>query len=477
MKYFQPSQNKVLVVGDLMLDKYWHGSTDRISPEAPVPVVKVRETDLRAGGAANVALNIAALSASVGLCGLVGQDSDADTLSQLLEVKGAEANLVNSEQAPTITKLRIMSRHQQLLRLDQEEPFSVADAVKVNQQVERLLLTSSVLVLSDYAKGTLQNCPGLIAAAKKAGVPVLVDPKGSDFSKYRGATLLTPNMAEFETVAGRCHTEEQVVDAAFSLIRDFELEALLVTRSEKGMTLFFANQEPVYFAANAQSVFDVTGAGDTVIATLAAGLAGGLSLPDAVEIANIAAGIAVSKLGTETVSIHELNRAIEQYFGQESQKVLTEDLLIDQLARARARGEKLVFTNGCFDILHPGHVSYLNAARQLGDKLIVAVNSDTSVSRLKGPTRPINDLQHRMHVLGGLASVDWVVPFEEDTPARLIARLLPDLLVKGGDYQVEEIAGADTVLANGGEVKVLNFEAGYSTTGIIQAAHQSSIRR
>ena len=476
MKFFEPTRNNVLVIGDLMLDKYWHGATDRISPEAPVPVVKVKDVDVRAGGAANVALNIAALNSGVQLAGLVGQDAEAEELSALVRACGVDAFLLPAESAPTITKLRIMSRHQQLLRLDQEELFSEADAQQIHGQVDDWLADSKVVILSDYAKGTLQSCPSLIAKARKAGCAVLIDPKGTDFSKYTGATLLTPNMSEFEAVVGRCTSEDEVVSGATQIIRDFKLEALLVTRSEKGMTLFFADREPVYFAANAQSVFDVTGAGDTVIATLATGLASGLELADAVEIANIAAGIAVSKLGTETVSLAELNQAIERYFGDENQKVVTESKLVSLLAHAKASGQKVVFTNGCFDILHPGHVSYLNAARKLGDKLIVAVNSDASVSRLKGPSRPINNLEHRMHVLGGLASVDWVVAFEEDTPARLIEALGPDILVKGGDYKVEDIAGADSVLAAGGEVRVLNFEDGYSTTGIIKAAHQSSLK-
>lgn len=476
MKLFEPTQNQILVIGDVMLDKYWHGSTDRISPEAPVPVVKVNEIDVRAGGAANVALNIAALQANAVVAGLVGHDAEAGELTELLHGKGVHTRFVAVAQ-PTIMKLRIMSRHQQLLRLDKEERFTADSAAEIQRSAQTDLAQSSVVVLSDYAKGTLQQVSGFIAQARSAGCQVLVDPKGSDFSKYCGATLLTPNMTEFETVVGRCHSEDEVIERAFALIDQVQLDALLVTRSEKGMTLFIPNREPIYFATNAKAVFDVTGAGDTVIGTLATGLAGGLSLEQAVEIANIAAGIAVSKLGTDTVSLAELNQALEHYYGLEQKKVLSEAELIKRLQQSRQQGERVVFTNGCFDILHPGHVSYLDHAKKLGDKLIVGVNSDASVSRLKGPTRPINDLNHRMHVLGGLAAVDWVVPFEEDTPARLIAALMPHVLVKGGDYTVEQIAGADTVLALGGEVKVLNFEEGFSTTGIIQAAHQASLNK
>ncbi len=476
MNLFETRQNKVLVVGDMMLDKYWYGSTERISPEAPVPIVKVKSNDTRAGGAANVGLNLSALKVQADVVGIVGDDGEGKELADLLDKGQVTARFVQSADKPTITKLRIMSRHQQLLRLDQEETFSAQDALALNDEALAQVASVAVAVLSDYAKGSLAAIHPLIETFRQKKIPVLVDPKGTDFSRYRGATLLTPNMSEFEAVVGACANEEDVVHKAMALLDDLNLAALLVTRSEKGMTLFQSEKDPVYFAANAKAVFDVTGAGDTVIATLAAGIAGGLGLEHAVEIANIAAGIAVSKLGTDTVSLAELNAELANHSGLEQQKVISESSLIQSLKAAKQRNEKIVFTNGCFDILHPGHVSYLSAARKLGDKLIVAVNSDASVSRLKGPSRPINDLEHRMHVLGGLASVDWVVPFEEDTPARIIAELVPDVLVKGGDYKLEDIVGADTVISAGGEVKVLNFEDGFSTTGIIEAAHQSSLK-
>ncbi|WP_086482152.1 bifunctional D-glycero-beta-D-manno-heptose-7-phosphate kinase/D-glycero-beta-D-manno-heptose 1-phosphate adenylyltransferase HldE [Oceanospirillum sanctuarii] len=477
MNLFETRQNKVLVVGDVMLDKYWYGSTERISPEAPVPIVKVKSNDTRAGGAANVGLNLSALKVQADVVGIVGDDGEGKELTDLLDKGQVTARFVQSADKPTITKLRIMSRHQQLLRLDQEETFSSRDALALNDEALAQVDSVAVAVLSDYAKGSLSAIHPLIETFRQRKIPVLVDPKGTDFSRYRGATLLTPNMSEFEAVVGACANEEDVVHKAMTLLDDLNLAALLVTRSEKGMTLFQSEKDPVYFAANAKAVFDVTGAGDTVIATLAAGIAGGLGLEHAVEIANIAAGIAVSKLGTDTVSLAELNAELANHSGLEQQKVISESSLIQSLKAAKQRNEKIVFTNGCFDILHPGHVSYLSAARKLGDKLVVAVNSDASVSRLKGPSRPINDLEHRMHVLGGLASVDWVVPFEEDTPARIIAELVPDVLVKGGDYKLEDIVGADTVISAGGEVKVLNFEDGFSTTGIIEAAHQSSLKR
>ena len=296
---------------------------------------------------------------------------------------------------------------------------------------------------------------------------MLVDPKGTDFERYRGATLLTPNLSEFEAVVGKCKDEAQIVERGMQLVAHYELSALLVTRSENGMTLLQPGKAPLHLPTQAQEVYDVTGAGDTVIGVLAASLAAGDDLEAACFLANAAAGVVVGKLGTSTVSPVELENAIharpESGFG-----IMTEAQLKEAVALARQRGEKVVMTNGVFDILHAGHVSYLSNARKLGDRLIVAVNSDASTKRLKGDSRPVNPLENRMIVLGALESVDWVVSFEEDTPQRLIASILPDLLVKGGDYKPEQIAGSEEVWANGGEVRVLNFEDGISTTNIIK---------
>jgi D-beta-D-heptose 7-phosphate kinase/D-beta-D-heptose 1-phosphate adenosyltransferase len=307
----------------------------------------------------------------------------------------------------------------------------------------------------------------MIQLAREANVPVLIDPKGTDFERYRGATLLTPNLSEFEAVVGKCKTVEEIVSRGMQLIADYELSALLVTRSENGMTLLQPGKAPLHLPTQAQEVYDVTGAGDTVIGVLAAVLAAGDSLEEACFLANAAAGVVVGKLGTSTVSTVELENAIharpETGFG-----VMTEAELKAAVALARQRGEKVVMTNGVFDILHAGHVSYLANARKLGDRLIVAVNSDASTKRLKGETRPVNPQENRMIVLGALEAVDWVVLFEEDTPQRLIAGVLPDLLVKGGDYKPEDIAGSKEVWANGGDVRVLNFEDGISTSNIIK---------
>ncbi|ACZ78176.1 MULTISPECIES: bifunctional D-glycero-beta-D-manno-heptose-7-phosphate kinase/D-glycero-beta-D-manno-heptose 1-phosphate adenylyltransferase HldE [Dickeya] len=456
----------VLVVGDVMLDRYWYGPTSRISPEAPVPVVKVDTIEERPGGAANVAMNIAALGAGSRLVGLTGIDDAARALSAKLNEVNVKCDFVSVPTHPTITKLRVLSRNQQLIRLDFEEGFDSVDPQPMIDRIQQALPKIGALVLSDYAKGALVHVQTMIQTARAAGVPVLIDPKGTDFNRYRGATLLTPNLSEFEAVAGRCKDENDLVERGAKLLAELDLSALLVTRSEQGMTLLQPGKAPLHLPTQAQEVYDVTGAGDTVIGVLAAALAAGKPLEEACFLANAAAGVVVGKLGTSTVTPIELENAIrgraDTGFG-----VMTEAQLKDAVALARQRGETVVMTNGCFDILHAGHVSYLANARRLGDRLIVAVNSDDSTKRLKGPTRPVNPLPQRMIVLGALEAVDWVVPFEEDTPQRLISEVLPDILVKGGDYKPEDIAGSKEVWANGGEVRVLNFEDGCSTTNII----------
>ena len=460
-------QSQVLVIGDVMLDRYWHGGTSRISPEAPVPVVKVGNVEDRPGGAGNVALNIAALGAGASLISVVGQDEAADSLRARLESVGIHTDFQTSDDKPTITKLRVISRHQQLIRMDFEESFSAKDSTGFEEKAKQLLPLMGAVILSDYAKGTLQNTQILIKAAREAKVPVLVDPKGTDFEPYRGATLLTPNLHEFEAVVGACKHESDLVEKGTELMLSLNLEALLVTRGEHGMTLLRPNQPEFHLPARAREVFDVTGAGDTVISVLASSLAAGSDLPQAVALANLAAGIVVGKLGTATISGPELRRAIQAEQGSE-RGVMTEEQLLIALEDARAHGEKIVFTNGCFDIIHAGHVGYLEDTRNLGDRLVVAINSDQSVSRLKGPARPINPVDRRMAVLAGLESVDWVMSFEDDTPERLLELIKPDVLVKGGDYTEDQVVGWEIVKAHGGEVKVLSFFDDCSTTAIVE---------
>ena len=457
----------VLVVGDLMLDRYWYGDTARISPEAPVPVVKVEQLEDRVGGACNVAINIASLGAGASLVGVVGQDEAAQSLFERLQSAGIHTDFQQTSDKPTITKLRVISRQQQLLRLDFEEPFDAADTDQILAKTIALLPDASVLVLSDYDKGVLREPQALITEAKKQGVAVLVDPKGKQFSRYAGATLLTPNINEFEAVVGSCSSESELVNKGLELLNELQLEALLITRGEQGMTLLRNDHAELHLPARAREVFDVTGAGDTVIAVVASALAAGEALPNAVTLANLAAGIVVGKLGTATISGPELRRAVFLEQGSERGVVNDEQLLVD-VADARAQGEKIVFTNGCFDILHAGHVGYLEQARKLGDRLIVAVNADASVRRLKGEGRPINSEDRRMAVLAGLESVDWVLAFNDDTPERLLSLIRPDILVKGGDYKKEEVVGWEIVESYGGQVQALDFLDDCSTTAIVE---------
>lgn len=470
MKPILPDYNDagVLIIGDVMLDRYWYGATGRISPEAPVPVVKVEQNEERPGGAANVAMNIASLGARAHIVGLTGQDEPAQVLNDKLSSLNVKCDFVALPDYPTITKLRVLSRGQQLIRLDFEDKFENTDAQLILERMDAALPNVRALILSDYAKGALEHVQQFVQKARAANIPVLVDPKGADFERYRGATILTPNMSEFEQVVGKVKTEEELVEKGLALIEQFDLEALLVTRSEHGMTLLRRGELPFHLPTLAKEVYDVTGAGDTVISTLAASVAAGKPLDEACALANAAAGIVVGKLGTSTVSTVELAEAVHGSRDTEY-GVTTEEKLIEAVKQAKRRGEKVVMTNGCFDILHAGHVSYLNNAAQLGERLIVAVNSDESVKRLKGSGRPVNTLDRRMAVLAGLEAVDWVVPFSEDTPQRVIAEILPSLLVKGGDYKPEEIAGGKEVIADGGAVKVLNFEDGCSTTKIIES--------
>lgn len=456
---------RVLVAGDLMLDRYWYGDTSRISPEAPVPVVHVGESEERPGGAGNVALNIAAFGGQCDLLGLTGDDEASDALQHRLEGASVDCHFEKVAGLATVTKLRVMSRHQQLIRLDFEDGFHDLDSGELEKRYQRLLEGCDSVVLSDYGKGTLNSIQPLIVAARKAGKPVLIDPKGKDYSIYSGATLITPNLSEFEAVVGHCKNDEELVAKGEQLRSELQLDALLVTRSEKGMTLI-RQGDVLHLPTKAQEVYDVTGAGDTVISALATALAAGQDLAEATALANLAAGVVVGKLGTATASVAELRKAIRVHDEIEG-GVLEENRLEALVRDAQAHGEKVVMTNGCFDILHAGHVAYLEQAKKLGHRLIVAVNDDASVKRLKGDERPVNALAQRMAVLAGLESVDWVVAFSEDTPERLICKIKPNVLVKGGDYRPEEIAGGQCVTENGGEVIVLGFVDGCSTTNII----------
>lgn len=448
------SKATVLVVGDVMLDRYWFGDASRVSPEAPVPIVNIKNIDNRPGGAGNVALNIATLGAKPILLGITGHDQDAALLEQQLTAASVIHDLCKLEALSTIIKLRVISRHQQLLRMDFEESLATAEHDVLLKRFQTHLAKANLVILSDYKKGTLANPQPLIQMARAQNIPVLVDPKGNDFSIYQHANIITPNYKEFEAIVGPCHSEQDILDKGRALLTKYQMDTLVVTRGESGMTIIQQNNI-AHFPAYAREVLDVTGAGDTVISTLGASVAAGLPLEQATGLANLAASLAVGKLGAATVSVPELEVALTGKTSYTS-GIVNEEQLLRAVQEARAQGKKIVFTNGCYDILHAGHVTSLQLAKQLGDCLIVAINTDESVQKLKGPSRPINHIDHRMTVLAGLGVVDWVVSFNDDTPERLLRLIKPDLLVKGSDYQLHQIVGADIVRSYGGEVRIVN---------------------
>lgn len=466
----------ILIIGDVMLDSYLLGNAARISPEAPVPVVHVKNSEDRPGGAANVAINISALGGKVKLLGLVGDDKEADLLEKQLNKAKVECYFKRITSLPTIKKIRVIGRNQQLLRLDFEEKFHEVDTAlrELQDEYEKLLSEANIVILSDYGKGTLAKAQDLIALAKAFKKPILIDPKSKDFSIYRGATIITPNLGEFELVAGHSRDENELAEKAKTLCKQYDFASILVTRGAQGMSLIGLEQKPLHLSAQAREVYDATGAGDTVIAIIGLALASGCDLEKAVILANTAAGISVSKFGATSVSRAELENALLGAKSSTNNSVLTEQELLRKIKVAKAHGEKIVITNGCFDILHAGHIECLNKAKSFGDKLIVAVNDDASVKRLKGSSRPINPLSFRMALLSELRMVDWVVSFSEDTPLRLIKAIKPDVLVKGGDYKIEDIAGADFVLQNNGIVKIIPLLDGFSSTKLIDLWHEDS---
>jgi D-beta-D-heptose 7-phosphate kinase/D-beta-D-heptose 1-phosphate adenosyltransferase len=481
-------QIKVLVVGDIMIDRYILGEVDRISPEAPVPVLRHAQRYERPGGAANVAMNLAGLGCETFLAGFWGQDAEQAELAALLERAQIDTLGVVSSVRPTISKTRIVGRSQQLLRLDiesRDEPPAV-EMERLRQRTVSLATKVHAVVLSDYAKGALsaELCEAVIRVARTAGVPVLADPKTPDFSKYSGATAVCPNLNELSLATGiDWHRTEVLLAAARTQVIEHDFQYMVVTMSEKGISLIRPPAQPnnpdkpaIYHSpARAREVFDVSGAGDTVIATLAAGLAGGLQIETAIELANLAAGIVVSKIGTVPIAHHELITRLTPSAGYTAaEKVLDLDRLRLRIANWRESGESIVFTNGCFDILHVGHITLLEQCRRFGSKLVLGLNSDTSISRLKGPTRPVVGQDERARVMAALAAVDAVVLFEEDTPLELIRAIKPDVLVKGGDYSVDTVVGHEDVMAAGGRVEIVPTVQGFSTTNIVKRLAERS---
>jgi D-beta-D-heptose 7-phosphate kinase/D-beta-D-heptose 1-phosphate adenosyltransferase len=464
---------KVLVVGDLMLDRYILGEVDRISPEAPVPVLRHVQRYERPGGAANVAMNLAGLGCQALLAGFWGEDTEQRELAVFLEAAKIDTVGVVSTALPTISKTRILGRMQQLLRLDiesREHPTAV-DRQRLQERVEQLIPKVHAVVLSDYAKGALsaELCEAVIRTAKRLGVPVLADPKSPDFSKYSGATTVCPNLNELAAATGvPAHELEALLAAGEAQRREHDLKFLTVTMSEKGIRVL-SDAGSYHSPARAREVYDVSGAGDTVIATMAACLAAGLKNETAVELANLAAGIVVAKVGTVPIARHELVAVLTPSSGiSGAEKILDGERLTQRIAEWRAAGETIVFTNGCFDLLHVGHITLLEDCRRFGSKLVLGLNSDDSIRRLKGPSRPIVADRERSRVMAALAAVDAVVLFEEDTPLELIRAVKPDVLVKGGDYIAESVVGYEDVTARGGRVEIVPTVEGFSTTNIVR---------
>ena len=473
---------RILIVGDSMLDRYISGAIERISPEAPVPVLRRSTTRFVPGGAANVAANAAALGAEVTLVTHIGQDVQGEALRQNLADRGITIAAFTEAGRPTTCKTRLMAGNHQVLRLDDEEVSALA--ADCEEQLLALVRdridACDVMVLSDYRKGLLTDrvVQELLRLALAHRIPSIVDPKRADWSIYRGATYITPNRAELELATGVAgHSDDEANEAADSAI-DLTGAAILMTRSEKGMSLFRNGHEPLHHPTKAREVFDVSGAGDTVVATLAAALAAKLPIEAAMHCANLAAGIVVAKIGTAVVTLDALQSAMEHREGLEAPHELgamTLAAAIKLRAEWRSRGLQVGFTNGCFDLVHPGHVQILTKSAARCDRLIVAVNSDASVSRLKGPNRPVQSEQARATVLSAFGCVDAVIIFDEDTPLRCIEALEPDVLVKGADYQVETVVGADFVLARGGRVELVELVEGQSTTRLISRAGLESV--
>jgi D-beta-D-heptose 7-phosphate kinase/D-beta-D-heptose 1-phosphate adenosyltransferase len=469
----------ILVVGDVMLDKYIHGNVDRISPEAPVPIVHATRRSQQPGGAANVAMNVAGLGARATVIGFAGDDEDSSILAAMLKAGGVDAHLIAVPNTPTTSKLRILGGSQQMVRLDIETtaPRPSSAYAALLEKVNSLIPGIDGIVLSDYAKGTLtpEICQNIIGAARQRGLPILVDPKGRDFNRYRGATTISPNLKELALVTGDSTASLDVIlDRGQSLAAELGLDYLTVTLGEKGIAVLHSHNR-FHAPAIAQQVFDVSGAGDTVISSLAVATACGIGIEDAARLANIAAGIVVGKLGTVAIARHELAAALTESPSTETpEKILDLDRLLVRAAEWRASGHTIVFTNGCFDILHVGHIALLEDCRRFGGKVVVGINSDNSVSRLKGSGRPIVGERERARILAALAATDAVVAFDAPTPIDLIVALRPDVVVKGGDYTEESVVGAPEVRSWGGRVVIVPTVEGFSTTNIVRKLAHST---
>lgn len=463
---------RVLVVGDLMLDQYIWGKVERISPEAPVPVLSPGRKATSAGGAGNVALNLAGLGLNAAVAGYSGIDEHGDELLQLLKESGIDTSAVVAlSDRPTITKTRVLAGHQHVLRVDTEDLSDIASGDRDSLfKAIIAMLPVDAIILSDYAKGalTLRLCQRLIEVAKETNTPVLVDPKGADFSKYAGASVLTPNLLELSRAAGiAADKPDELLRAAKEYVEELALKFLIVTRGPDGMTLVDGEQT-IHAPAKAREVFDVSGAGDTVIASVAAAMLGDLDPVDMLHMANVAAGVVVRRVGTVAIAKNSLMRALHAEEQALSESVYGIDELLLLAEDWRKREQTIVFTNGCFDIVHAGHVTFLHKAAREGDKLIVGINTDSSVRALKGDARPINSQDDRACIIAALAAVDAVILFDDETPLELIKALRPDVLVKGADYSKEQVVGATEVESHGGRVVLVPIVQGKSTSELVR---------
>lgn len=465
-------KKNILVVGDVMLDSYYKGDVKRISPEAPVPVFRKKAEWCVLGGAANVATNLVAADQKVSIMARIGRDGLGDTMLELFQKQNIGVDLILRTQEETTVKTRFLAdNNQQVMRLDVEDttPLTAEECEQFVGLLRNKITEFDLIVISDYLKGylTKQMTQAVIRLADENGIRVIVDVKDPDYSKYAGAFLLKPNQKELQMLSGMpVGTMTEIKTATEHLLNKANVQYLLTTLGAKGMLLCGKKCEDKMIPSMAQEVFDVTGAGDTTIAYIATCLANGLDIAKAMEIANLAAGLQVAKVGTSAVYIHEVDEYVVRNSSAENRKIIKMDSL--EKFRNIYQHKKIVFTNGCFDILHVGHIRYLQEARKLGDMLVVGLNSDASVKRLKGPTRPVNEEKDRAELLSALDCVDYVVMFEEDTPYNLILQLQPDVLVKGGDYKPDEVVGKDIVESRGGCLKLIRFVEGKSTTSIIE---------
>ncbi len=466
---------RVLVVGDLMLDRFIGGEVERISPEAPIPVLRVTQETHMPGGAGNVVRNLAGLGAHVDFIAVIGTDDAGDKVEAALnDLTDVTPHLIRDPDRRTTVKTRYVAANQQILRADREATSDVSQSIGDNITIafEQAIGACDVVVLSDYGKGALSDgrAPAFIKIARDNNVDVVVDPKGNDYAPYRGASLVTPNRKELQDVSGiDARTDDEIVNAATTVMRECGLGGILVTRSADGMSLIEPDGTVAHRPAESQEVFDVSGAGDTVVATVAALIGSGANRADAAAIANVAAGIVVAKVGTAVAYASELTASLHhQDITDAEAKVLTDGEAADRIDVWRRQGLKIGFTNGCFDLLHPGHVSLLSQARAACDKLVVGLNSDASVKRLKGEERPVQNEAARSAVLASLSSVDLVVIFAEDTPYEIIEHLRPDIIVKGADYKEEDVVGGDLVKSWGGSVVLADLREGFSTTATIE---------